>query len=1433
MKIVVVSDLHIRINNDMDFINKVIDSLVKRIQAKTLKNEKVIMIVLGDIIDRGNEKAQEKYAFAKSILLDIQTKLGNCEMFFIPGNHDISSDHTLSDFNQFIRCFPNAESNEFLLENSVFCKVEEGVNLIFTDSNLTRNYKDDGVISIESIKKNLSVDRINIIFMHHPPESQKDGDKAIHNTQALLSTHSDIVFYGHQHGDHVNKDFFKSDTYFHAIGALFVNETDVSNNFALLEVKNGKINYAYRFDFNGVKFVSQILCPEKKDIKSMGLMLDKPCTDDKYLIKNRTYSDKTGLYNLYDIINNNDYIIISGQAGVGKTYEMSRIYFHLSNSEEFFPIWLDMKYADEQRVLYFLDFVRKNTIDNKSVVLLIDGLNETSENDFSNIVTEISASIRGNVQVKVIVSKRQNINMGINGFKEYILYPLNTREITEYSLSRGIDNINDFMTQLFSTRCNSIAKIPFYLAELVDIYKESGRIPSSDKLMFRIVENRLSQNDKDNNTNELLNNEYQVFWNLAKLGFVMQTTQIFSMPNITYTRILLTEKRQLLEKTGLISINNSPISVNFVHDIFREFFIAYYLSEMTIEEVLQVITLPNHPDQIRPSWLNTISFVLRMRTETDLLNWMVDNAPLALCDMEFDGFPIEEKNKFFIDILQKCFNDGVAIHIPFPNVKEIVKYFQSDEVIRFIINKLSVDLKNHELSTICQVLMNVDRNVVDDGSNETIISLLLEKAGRKYPEYIMRFIMKALLNVAEDQMLRIAKAFLPYVQEFTDPVYVGPFFEMVLKTEQCDLFWNDIKRLYLKSRNHEETYYAIRDCFIKICSSLKNVENKIDAIRFLCKDSGLKYIYNSETRIIEVVEQLFQLIDNEDDSILENLLELYLDIQTNIRDCKEIFIPFLSKKYGNTIVLGTLFKIYKSNTFDTSYWCALCEVVKYGMNKELIEEFRNDNIDEKFIDWYSFQIPEESTEWHELNECYFEKYQKPLPRHEVVTWEEKNRLQKKDYFDSLFDQEKYKHLIAQIIDLVGQDTTCADVWKKYFDLHIYDNKTMEMLVQGITWFFKSDIPLTEFIDKNDWDSISELLIMETLYSDDSIAIDESEERYIRNYYDKAICYTNIEDYNNGNRVGWHVKNIVMLIKRFKYKCPDETLLKMLMIPSPVFGDTSTLRSSVLEFVSEKISDERLLRDRIIFNINNVDMEDMVIHTHILYCYNHKINDGVELALKTLHRDTSFASYTAVDYLISQKGEEFVDSHIDSDICDDMLKYISGKLLNNNSNLCSILIAKNKSSGNRWLFLNELIVLNNRYGIQIYLDFIEEHRCVPEIYDKKDELFPNDITSELYNINDISLIDMVSDLIRIAYSDEFSDKGIMGLKDCVNKIVNTYADIDPQKTFEIINQLFSGNERKKDLNTFCHYYLSILQGRLQKNDDVPWDYKKAIQFIESH
>ena len=141
MKVVVLSDLHI--DDNSDWIGNLNEAL-KRIKNITMKNEKIIFILLGDIVNgflkRTTDDIKRFYKKADTFIHNINDGLveNQVEFYFIPGNHDLDGD-SLGAFNEFIERHSriNESKYEFKSDESIFTFDIEGFRFILVDSNLS------------------------------------------------------------------------------------------------------------------------------------------------------------------------------------------------------------------------------------------------------------------------------------------------------------------------------------------------------------------------------------------------------------------------------------------------------------------------------------------------------------------------------------------------------------------------------------------------------------------------------------------------------------------------------------------------------------------------------------------------------------------------------------------------------------------------------------------------------------------------------------------------------------------------------------------------------------------------------------------------------------------------------------------------------------------------------------------------------------------------------------------------------------------------------------------------------------------------------------------------------------------------------------------------------------------------------------------------
>lgn len=246
MKILILSDLHLKATNDFDRIKDFTKEMLSRVSVKCEDNEKLVIITLGDIINKGAAgDVKLKYAEAEKYYSFLREEVSNVTFYFVPGNHELEKnsegEELLGAFNEFTLKF-NPDHFCFTKDDSIFNVKYESVNLMLVDSVLNRNHSAEGKMDIELLKDKLDNKYKNLIFMHYPPYETIKNDKGLETPDKLIETNSNYIFFGHQHGFPRKWDEFEKDTDIHAVGSLFAEGGNIS--YMLLDVLDGRIRYA-------------------------------------------------------------------------------------------------------------------------------------------------------------------------------------------------------------------------------------------------------------------------------------------------------------------------------------------------------------------------------------------------------------------------------------------------------------------------------------------------------------------------------------------------------------------------------------------------------------------------------------------------------------------------------------------------------------------------------------------------------------------------------------------------------------------------------------------------------------------------------------------------------------------------------------------------------------------------------------------------------------------------------------------------------------------------------------------------------------------------------------------------------------------------------------------------------------------------------------
>lgn len=1447
MKLLIISDLHFDEQNDWNFINEVTQNMVRRVANKMAENEELIVVVLGDIINRGGVgDIDRKFSEANNFIENLKHEIDCTKFLFIPGNHEIVN-FDLKAFNGFCKHHSYKEF-VFTMKNSVFSIEEDGINLILVDTNLTRNHDLQGKMDVDALQDCMRNNIKNIVFMHHPPIPLEGADRSIANSNELIATCSNFIFYGHQHGGVKIPDFLEHDTDIHSVGTLFSHGKDVSNEFLLIDVLDGKIDFAYRYVHNGKFFVANLLFPPKVELKSERLPIGEPDeietsilrklkrmsnSDDKINNESSAWQNLIG-ENIDAVVKKHSRLLLVGDAGIGKSFELANIYWHYKKDEEFFPIWINLRNTNYANVKNIISYGQLNTIDRKLPLLIIDGLDEMSGDNIASLCGDLGAAVYGNPELRIILSSRTNFRITIDGFTKYMILPLEHKEILTIASQNSIDNVDAFEKCLDKSGCAPLAKIPFYLIDIIHIYSETGRLPERSQLLDQMISFRLKKADERYPSlpeNSIIGNEYQVRSLLKKLGFFMQSLHEYSFSNNNYTRFFTAPERTFLNKTGLISLKENVFGVfyEFEHNIFREYFVADFLRTIKFENLIKIITFDEERKKLRPSWKNVVAFLLASRDNDDLKQWLINNATETIYEFESDRYGTCEKNEIFKTMMEDCFHKDCPIYALY-NEQKVAQYFQSEATIDFMISVLQKPANVRASLSVLHILCYCTYFF---GREAELKNSILKIINPDQPEYKVTYSIKALTNIYSSTLQVITTEIYALVKNDYRPDVIATFCNLLVQAfavdEYADYIFDKLERFEIFTDNYSNLSDLSNS--IKAFGKLNNI---MRAIRWFCSSKKLYQYYKNDELLEALVFKLLSIFQSGDSIVLDDIV---LDFAYVSGKCDKQKSSILKRFFADAGKLADAFRLLlKLELSQSNMMFAIEDMMEESLTEILINSFFKDEIDAEIFKWYAMRLPQDSPIFIKLNDAAIKKEGREIQREQVVDWDKINKEGSQRYFDSLFSREHFNELIQELLGYYSEKVLCGELLGDSPSNVIY-RQDMQHIITACYQWGKAEFPVAKFVVSIDWDKFSISEICRILQSQPSVEVTDEEEHAINAYYEKAISEVNFAlfDENNSkyNYMFWQVKHIIYLMERFHFACSDEKLMEFLVLPWQVFESGSSSNESLpLQFVAERISDVRTLRQKILENIAQKSIPLSAYHTYIVYCLESKLPDAIDIAIelfRTVDVNLKWRRSTAVDYLIMIKGTKYVDDLINDTTDNELLIYLACKLKTENENLVSQLTMRNKSSTNHVAFLAELINLNNKYGLETYIELANKANSLPD--------FPTDssripeITEAIGKINDISLIHYIAKLLEICYSEGFKDYPCFGLRGSLQKAINNLIQVDSASVKKMLVLLINRHPDNNDLKSTCYWYLSDIEKILHATSDLAWSINETLAFYE--
>lgn len=245
MKILVISDLHI--TKDSTHSNTPWVAHICQF-IKTYYASEVLIIVLGDVVDKGGIDGESAFKAADDIFYFIEHELSSIKykIIFIPGNHDYC-DSNLHLFRHFCYKYQSPSVNFDFSQKTTFHYIVEEFNFIMTDSIRGGDFGIPGRLDLPAIKSCILPDKENIIFMHHSLlfEDTSDHTGVIYLSEvkkSLGQNQISFIIHGHAHAAR-NFDIDKQCKMI-GVGSLGVKDPQIMNEseqFIKIQIRRRRI----------------------------------------------------------------------------------------------------------------------------------------------------------------------------------------------------------------------------------------------------------------------------------------------------------------------------------------------------------------------------------------------------------------------------------------------------------------------------------------------------------------------------------------------------------------------------------------------------------------------------------------------------------------------------------------------------------------------------------------------------------------------------------------------------------------------------------------------------------------------------------------------------------------------------------------------------------------------------------------------------------------------------------------------------------------------------------------------------------------------------------------------------------------------------------------------------------------------------------------
>ena len=947
---------------------------------------------------------------------------------------------------------------------------------------------------------------------------------------------------------------------------------------------------------------------------------------DKYKLDEFWFLGDKYKEDIINIIKVKNRIALIGDAGSGKTFELERIANHFSEKNApFYPLLIRLNIFTTQGIEEILP-ANWERIPENQLLIILDGLDEIESKNKKDAIRKIEHFAERHPSSTIIISCRTNFYQTeseqasgtLSGFESYRLLDLESEQIKGYVEGKLFLRASRFSNEISRNRLDPLVHIPFYLVKLVELFEDESGLPQRKAMIFeRLVMARMKL-DEDHFRTMIDLNEYRdtIIKNLERVALGMECLGRNYLFDDEYRELVPdVSSRDLIKHcTAWKKETAERVKWQFEHNSIQEYLAARVLCRQPLSVIKDFVSFKPEYKKIIPSWVNTVSFLISISEDSNLINWVLEIEPEICLKFEPDKISRQTRIRIFKDIFDRYKEKKIWIDRERFRNDELAQFGQSDEVIDYLLNE--AENAGHPTTLRNAIKILSEMLIPPDFKDRT--KDLLEKVGTndfniEVKDSIQSTALIALSHLkfdSKDVLERIVSELRSSTSEW---VRYGLYY--VIHNSE---FLDDFIDVFLEGIPYASMDFStgrLANERLELKQGLKKVKSPHSVIKIM------RYFIDNEREVhdlflgdhdISFLAEIAAKAFLKDSALLEHAIDFSLSMLSNHQN-KEAGQFLLFYERTNTKLDAFKKVLSKKSQHKEELLADLADEQCLGL---LNDEYVTGRISDDEMWGFLHSLRWKNKElfdpfYKKINQEFDNKFElKPVP-----DWEKIRKERRERDIHLIFNKESLLKEIKFIFETENKEVLTpeelSELRSKYWLDQYYSDLAYETLRkiagnQNVT--FEKVIEALNRWDWN-WFCISE--IYEKMRMHEEFELSQEYKKWIAewcySHLNKVDFKTAIQKTDESISTRWDAIFVWYFFRKFDLRYHKNILLDMLSFDHETTG---------IEYL-ERCLDAREMTLRILENLHEGIIIDDVLKNHIEYCKRHKVREVIKYVLKEI------------------------------------------------------------------------------------------------------------------------------------------------------------------------------------------------------------------------